>query len=200
MSEDIAALLRDSYHRVERCRAALEVVLTASDAGRSPVIAPINDASSRPAVNMQTAIYDALNLVSSRCAEYYAQAYFDLADPGRISWIGTVHQVRETLATVLRILASDDAVKAMAWFKPETDDGKPSQRQRVRFILQQRSASSTERKVAEQIDLIDDRIADMVRATYFRASTFAHIGAERRDALTILRYFEAFAHDLLDIE
>jgi hypothetical protein len=155
------------------------------------------------APEMRTEIYTALSRVDQRCADYYAQAYLDLADLTRVSWIGTAHQVREALATVLRTLAPDDQVKAMPWFKVQSDDGRPTHKQRVRYILQHRGAGSAEREVAEQIDLIEERVENIggiVRSTYTRASVAAHIGAERREAIRILRYFEAFAHDLLDLE
>jgi hypothetical protein len=192
-------LLQDAQARVERLRASLRLIRAREETGHSVTALPVRGhVASIP--ELQPAIYDALSLVDTKCADYYAQAYLDLADASRISWIGTAHLVREALATTLRTLAPDNDVKAMVWFKPESQDGRPTHKQRVRYILQNRKAGTTEREVAEQIDLIEDRVASIVRSTYSRASSAAHTGTERREALTILRYFEAFAHDLLDLD
>ena len=43
-------------------------------------------------------------------------------------------------------------------------------------------------------------IGDLVRATYTRASDAAHRTKDRREVRRIVRYFEAFAHDLLDLD
>lgn len=195
-------LLDDAAARVGHLRAALRLIIAAEDAGHP--IAPEFEAIDAPLTSdMQPAIYDALAKVDDRCAAYYAQAYLDLADPARISWIGTAHQVREAVATLLRTLAPDDEVKAETWFKPETKDGRPTHKQRVRHIMRHRDAGSSETEVVEQIGLIEERaesIGSIVRSTYSRASNAAHTGGDRTEARRILTYFEAFAHDLLDLD
>jgi len=90
-------------------------------------------------------------------------------------------------------------VKKTPWYSPETDDGRPTHKQRVKCILQSRRAGSNEREVTEQVDMIEERIANLVRSTYSRASDAAHRGKRRSEAGRILNYFEAFAHDLLDL-
>ncbi len=191
--------LEDARARVESLRSALSVVVTVEEAGHSIVPeSAVGPAAAIP--TMELAIYEALAKIELKCAQSYAQAYLDLADTARVSWIGTAHQVREALATTLRTLAPDDQVKAEKWVKPESQDGRPTQKQRVRYILQRRGAGNTEREVVEQVDLIEERVANIVRSTYARASNAAHAGTERKEAIRILRYFEAFAHDLLYLD
>jgi hypothetical protein len=144
-------------------------------------------------------IYDSLAAIEQRLADGYAQAYADLADPSRVSWAGTAHEIRELLATCLRLLAPDNAVKQKPWYEPESQDGRPTQKQRVRFILESHHAGSHEREVTEQVDLIEERVGNLARSTYGRASDAAHRGKRRSEARRILNYFEAFAHDLLDL-
>jgi hypothetical protein len=42
-------------------------------------------------------------------------------------------------------------------------------------------------------------IAGLIRDTYSRASDAAHTLKGRREAKKLLKYFEAFAHDLLNL-
>jgi hypothetical protein len=45
------------------------------------------------------------------------------------------HSARELISDILRILAPDDKVKSMRWFKIETREGNPSQRQRAKYAM-----------------------------------------------------------------
>ena len=69
----------------------------------------------------------------------------------------------------------------------------------MKYILEARRAGSNEHEVTEQVDLIEERVGNLVRSTYGRASDAAHRGKRRSEARRILNYFEAFAHDLLDL-
>lgn len=189
------------HERVERCKSSLRVILRSTEIPQNTSsIGAVIDQTSSHFTSMQPTISEALAKVTSACADSYVQACADVNDLARVSWKGTVHEIRDTMSTILRTLAPDSAVVSQEWFKPETQDGKPSQKQRARFILQQHPRNRETIDVVGQIDIIDDRIARMIRSTYTRASTAAHVGAERREAIAILKYFEAFAHDLLILE
>jgi hypothetical protein len=149
-------------------------------------------------LQMRQDIYGSLAAIEQRLADGYAQAYADLADPYRVSWAGTAHEIRELIATCLRHLAPDNAVQQRSWYRSESQDGRP-QKQRVKYILESRHAGSNEHEVTEQVDLIEERVGNLVRSTYGRASDAAHRGKRRSEARRILNYFEAFAHDLLDL-
>lgn len=145
-------------------------------------------------------IYDALSHLSETLANSYAQVKKDLQDADRLSWAGTAHEIREVLSTMLRTLAPDEAVTSQHWYKQAPNTSGPTQKQRVRYILQVRGAGSKEREVAEQAVHLDEMIGNLVRATYSRASDAAHRFKNRDEVLRVLRYFEAFAQDLLNLE
>jgi nucleosome binding factor SPN SPT16 subunit len=145
-------------------------------------------------------IHSALSSIDQRLANGYAQTYIDLADISRTSWYGTAHELREVLSTMLRVLAPDEQVCKQPWYRQDPNSRGPTQKQRVRYIIRQRGARSRQEQVAEQVQLVDDAIESLVRSTYNRASDAAHASADRREVKRILAYFEAFAHDLLDLE
>ena len=45
------------------------------------------------------------------------------------------HSMREVMSDFLQILAPDEEVKKVKWWKVETENGKPSQRQRVKYAI-----------------------------------------------------------------
>jgi hypothetical protein len=141
----------------------------------------------------------ALQRVDPALATSYRQVRTDLADGTRRSWAGTAHEIREILATLLRKLAPDEAVKSQTWFQQAPNTAGPTQKQRVKYILMQRNAGSNEREVAEHAATLELMVADVVRAMYSRASDAAHRFKNQTEVARLLNYFDAFAHDLLDI-
>ena len=101
---------------------------------------------------------------------------------------------------LLETLAPDSDVSSQIWYVQDTNTSGPTQKQRVRYILQTRGAGSKELKVVEQVDTIEAWVGDLTRATYARASDAAHRTKSRREVRRIVRYFEAFAPDLLDLD
>lgn len=145
-------------------------------------------------------LYQALLDVSEALAASYAQVRADLEDEERGSWAGTAHEVREMVATLLRTLGPDELVTATKWYRQEPGTSGPTQKQRARFILEQNGAGTREAGVAQEIAVLDEMIGSMVRATYARASDAAHRMKGRTEARRVFRYFEAFAHDLLNLD
>jgi hypothetical protein len=141
----------------------------------------------------------ALENISPNLASSYAQVKQDIQDDSRISWAGTAHEVREILANLLRLLAPDKEVTLQSWYKQEGESRKPTRKQRVRYILQSRGANSTQREVVEKVDVLEEMVADLINSTYGRASDAAHTFETKKEVIRLLRYFEAFAHDLLDL-
>jgi len=144
-------------------------------------------------------IYNALSGISESLAGSYAQVKDDIKDSNRISWAGTAHEIRELLATMLRLLAPDESVRNQTWFKQAPNTSGPTQKQRVHYILLAHGAGSKERQVVEKVINLQNMIEDLVRLTYARASDAAHRFKPRSEVLRILRYFEAFAYDLLNL-
>lgn len=179
--------------RVAKTRASISQIIEPS--------APTKPAVIHPVVGVTVdSLYHALFGISESLGNSYMQVRSDLDDPTRTSWAGTAHEIREILATLLRLKAPDSEVKAKPWYRPEPNTSGPTQKQRVRYILQELGGGSKQVEVAEQISMIEDKIGDLVRATYSRASDAAHRMKGRTEAKRLLRYFEAFAHDLLNLE
>ncbi len=145
-------------------------------------------------------IYTALVGVSITLANSYEQVKIDLDNNQRISWSGTAHEIREIVTNLLRLLAPNDEITLESWYKQEKDSSGPTQKQRVKYILQKQSGGSKQSEVTELVTQIEGLVANMVRATYSRASDAAHRSKDRTEVLRLFKYFEAFAHDLLDIK
>lgn len=183
--------MSDVNLRVQRTRSAIESSID-TDISKS--------ASPSRAERKKSNLYQALLSVSEPLAFSYTQVREDLEDDERTSWAGTAHEIREMVATMLRLLAPDHEIVVQPWYKQEPKTSGPTQKQRVRYVLQQQDAGSKRREVVEEVDIIEAKIAGLVRATYSRASDAAHRTKGRTEAMRVFRYFEAFAHDLLNLD
>jgi len=159
-------------------------------------IADDNDVNSEHYENIR----DALLNISEPLAKSYVQIKRDIADTKRISWAGTAHEIREIVATLLRILAPDNKVKEQSWYKNDANSSNPTQKQRVKYILQQNQAGSKESEAINLIVDLEELISNIVRATYSRASDAAHRHKSREEVNRILQYFEVFIQDLLKLK
>jgi len=145
-------------------------------------------------------IYTALLAISEPLARSYVQVKNDLKDETRCSWAGTAHEIRELLATLLREMAPDDAVASQPWYKQDSNTSGPTQKQRVRYIMEHQKAGSKQAEVVQEVGNIEEMICNVVRAMYSRASDAAHRFKDRREVNRIMRYFDTFAVDLLNLE
>lgn len=189
--EDFQVHLSDINMRVQRTRSAIESLVNVESPNRT---------TSSPAERKKSNLYQALLDVSEPLALSYAQVRADLEDKDRTSWAGTAHEIRELVSTMLRLLAPDHEVTVQNWYTQEPKTSGPTQKQRVRYALQQQNAGSKRLGVVEEVDIIEAKIADLVRATYSRASDAAHRMKGRTEAMRVFRYFEAFAYDLLNLD
>jgi hypothetical protein len=142
-------------------------------------------------------ILNALRSISDSLANSYFQITRDFDDENRISWAGTAHEIRELLRKILEYLAPTKAVITQPWYQKLPSVSGPTQKQRVRYILSLKNGDSKQQKVVQDIDIINDKIGELVRDVYGRASDAAHRSKSKTEAFKILRYFEAFAYDLL---
>ena len=142
-------------------------------------------------------LYDALLAISEPLAKSYAQVKLDLDNDQRLSWAGTAHEIRQILSSLLQILAPDEDVEIQSGFQFEKGQNRPTQKQRVTYILRQRGANDRVREVVKEVVKLDEIIENLVRGTYERASDAAHTFKEKEEVKHILRYFEAFMPDLL---
>ncbi len=147
-----------------------------------------------------------LRTLDADLAESYEQVVEDLADGNRKTYRGTAAELREVIRGVLVQLAPDEKVKNTDWYKEARRTGtraesNPTQSERTKFILRQRTAGSAAVEAAESYMLsIEDRLGHVVRASYRRASDSTHTGAERQELAQQLRYANALLAELLPPE
>ena len=189
--------LKIAQERVQKTRVSV-AQLTSSPSGDSREALSTRSASA--SLIEGDGIHIALARISPTLASSYAQVKSDLQDDHRISWAGTAHEIREVLATLLRTLAPDPEVTQQSWYKQEPNTSGPTQKQRTRYILQQHGAGSKELEVASQVSKLEEMIGDLVRATYSRASDAAHQAKTKREVVRIVKYFDTFAYDLLNLD
>jgi len=102
--------------------------------------------------------------------------------------------------------APDEEVKNTDWYKEARRSGriredKPTQVEKTKYILWKRGLVSAATDAAESyMSSIEDRLGQVVRAIYRRASNSTHSGAERDEVLQQLRYVNALLAELLPRE
>jgi hypothetical protein len=148
----------------------------------------------------ERAILDTLTAMLPRSAPSYEQALRDIARGRRVSWRGTATELREVLRDVMDHLAPDEKVMAAPGFQLERDQTKPTQKQKVRFILRARRSSSAARSVAEaSLATVDETIAALARSTYQRGSASTHVPTSGNEIKNLKRYIDALLGELLEI-
>lgn len=188
-NEDLAAWLMEAQKRAHAVRTAA--------AARVPQAI----ARARPGRLSSNEISLALKAISPQLADSYLQIKADLDDAERLSWAGTAHEIRQILASLLDTLAPDEKVVAQPGYRRLPNTTGPTQAQRVQYILQSRvTTDSSVRKVVEDVDVVNERVSKLVRNMYGRASNAAHRFKDRVEVRRILKYFEAFLEDLLDLQ
>ena len=148
---------------------------------------------------IESKISKTLQEILPSAALSYEQACRDLGDD-RTSYRGTAVELREALREVLDRLAPDDDVKKMAGFKPETQNGAPSMRQKARYILRARDIPETSAKAPEDaVSVVEEAAAYLVRSTYQLGSLGTHIKAERGRVQQLKMYVDTVLCEMLKI-
>jgi hypothetical protein len=145
-------------------------------------------------------LLDTLQALLPTAAASYRQAILDLGSQERLSYRGTASELREALRETLDHLAPDSEVAKQQGFKPDTDQTRPSMKQKVRFVLLSRGRSKTQAAVTERsVSLAENLVGEVVRATYDRASLATHLETTRAEVVRIKRYVDTLLFDLLEI-
>ena len=121
----------------------------------------------------------------------------DIAAGKRVSWRGTGTELREVLREVMDHLAPDAEVMAAPGFKLEGDLKRPTQKQKVRFILKARRRSVG---VAEDtVETVEAGIASLARSTYQRGSATTHTSTDAAEIRKLKNCVDALLVELLEI-
>jgi hypothetical protein len=148
----------------------------------------------------ESSILDTLKKLVPSAALSYQQALHDLHDSSRVSYRGTANELRESLRETLDHLAPDNDVEAVVGFKLESGRSKPTQKQKVRYILRSRGVTATARKTPESTaSLIDELTASVTRASFERGNLSAHIASTEREVKQLKMYVDSVLAELLEI-
>lgn len=144
-----------------------------------------------------------LSHLSTELADSYEQSILDLQDVNRLSYRGCASELREVVTGALHLLAPDERVKATEWFKEARRSGtrkepNPTRAERTKYILRSRGGISAVTEAAESyMSSVEERLGDVVVATYKRGSAATHGASERNEVLQLLQYINALLRELL---
>ncbi|MDE1988234.1 MAG: hypothetical protein KGI39_00830 [Patescibacteria group bacterium] len=148
----------------------------------------------------ESALLKILGQIIPAIASSYQQILNDL-NTSRISYRGTVAEMREVLRETLDYLAPDEEVTKMKGFKLEKDMTRPTMKQKVRYVLRNRGKSETAIKSPEDAAyVVDEGIERLVRSTYNRGSLSTHTSSsDKAEACQIKMYLDTVLCELLEI-
>jgi len=156
--------------------------------------------------SVENKIHQTLSKIDSTIAASYMQLLMDINDESKISFKGTVHELREVLREVLARLAPDNEVEKSKGFKLEDKCIKPTMKQKVLFIFNQRGSSKDEKDIAlasvTPIELGENAVAGLARTVYTSGSTSAHtssVSSIRGHIIQLKMYLDAVLCHLLEI-
>lgn len=144
-----------------------------------------------PAFNV--AIAERLDQISPDLGASYRQVHADLGQPDRLSFLGPAGEIREVMRAAIQLLSPDEEVTAQDWFVGH--EGRPTQAERVRFILQQRDQS--QRSPSEAAEIVDEKVGLFGRRLYGRASAAFHAGTQRDELGRIVAWVDAVLNEIL---
>lgn len=188
---------RDAYSRtigrlLKRVRrAAVDLAIHAgSQAGKgAPGATPI-----------EMRILQTLEAILPHTASSYEQAVSDLGGPNRSSYRGTAHELREVIRETLDHFAPDADVMAEPHFKLEEGRDRPTQTQKMRFILSKRRlARSATALPVEAVARIEEHGESLPRAVYARGSASAHSPTSEGEVRQLKMYADAVLCEILEI-
>jgi Predicted pPIWI-associating nuclease len=145
-------------------------------------------------------VFATLAAIVPSAAASYQQALQDLRDANRISFRGTAAELREALREVLDHLAPDDAVMKADGFKLEKDRNKPTQRQKVHFLLKARGHSkSAISSPQDAIETFERGLGELARSVYTQGSLSTHVASSHKELVRLKRYIEVVLQDVLEL-
>lgn len=158
-------------------------------------------AASRVLTGEEILLLETLDRMIPSAAASYRQGLTDLRQVGRLSYRGTAVEFREALRETLDHLAPDNEIMAVAGFKLEANQHRPTTRQKVQYVLSSRGRKKVQRETAEKaLRLADELTGELTRAIYNQASLATHVQQSKDEVVRIKRYVDNVLFDLLEIK
>lgn len=179
---DIRQRLRAVVRKIDK------EILPSYDAARWTTAVTVD----RPASEVRETLAARLQELSPELSASYAQVHTDLADQTRTSYLGPAGEIREVMRGAMHLLAPDDDVKAEVWFVGY--DGRPTQAERIRYIVQSKAGEESTVGTAE---VVDEKVGRLGRLLYKRASKSFHAGTQREEVRKIVGWVEAVLNEIL---
>jgi Predicted pPIWI-associating nuclease len=176
-------------------RAALRAVARTIDREIVPAYdaARWTNAAAPSASAVRGTLTERLQRLSPDLAASYRQVHADLADTTRDTFLGPAGEIREVMRAAIHLLAPDEDVQAQEWYVGY--EGRPTQAERIRYIVQQRSEG--EASPVEAAEIVDTKVGRLGRVLYSRASRAFHVGTQRDELNRITTYVEAVLNEIL---
>lgn len=150
--------------------------------------------------DVELRIIRALERLVPSAALSYQQALADLASPNRVSFRGPANELREALREVLDQLAPDEDVVQGPGYTAEVGQTRPTQTQKVRYILRLQGVSRTAREAPEYaVRLVEEAFAMFARSAYQRSNISTHVAETRREVMQMKMYVDSVLSELLEI-
>jgi hypothetical protein len=182
------AVLKNARARFDELEVLREMRL-----GQTRVEAPVHSET-------ELRLLETLQRLVPTAALSYQQALNDLKEPARLSFRGTANELREVMRETLDHLAPDSAVEADSGFKLEKGQTKPTQKQKVRYVLRSRGIGRTGRQAPEDTaSLIDELTAKITRGSFQRTNLSTHIAGEAKEARQLKMWVDTVLAELLEI-
>lgn len=207
MDEEMHTLLKLAVESSAR-RTVLRCIGSSMDHFKQNLLLPVSRAywsraPERSPAGRDEHVLRRLQQLDPELAESYEQAVIDIEDPHRISYRGPAAELREVLTGVLHKLAPNADVQATEWYRAARRSGErteptPTRAERTKYILRNRKTGSAVTESAESYTtVVEQRLGDVVSATYRRGSAATHGGTERSELLNLLPYMNALLGELL---
>jgi hypothetical protein len=145
-------------------------------------------------------IIDTLKALLPSAALAYEQGLIDLSAADRLSWRGPATDFREALRETLDHLAPDKGVMAQPGYKSEPNTSGPTMKQKVRYVLRQRSKGKMIVDSSEAaVEAVDAIMGTFVRSVYTRSSVSTHTATGRNEVIRVRDFVRLALCELLEI-
>jgi hypothetical protein len=136
-----------------------------------PIVGVINELKQPTAQDRLSELSPKLSEIGVDLSTKLNGAWETLDDPSKDDRVSqSAHSARDLISDILIRLAADEKVKEMSWFKPETPNGRPTQRQRAKYAILGENNALTD------LDLQPiHHLSDSIRESYESLTELAHL-------------------------